>query len=397
MPPTSTTACSACAKPSRSPGQDRTTLFYPKWLPGNHSTDRADRQARRAGRSRQRPAQRLEWQRDPVEMYAFHVDVPAGVTQLELQFEFVTPTDTEPVARRDDTGPARPAVGKGLAVPGGLLRTPDSGATRRSSLPAGWQFATALRGAHRTGDSVRFATVPLETLVDSPLFAGPHYRRVELDSSPKAPVRLNIFADAPAELQATDEQLEKHRRAVREAVALFGSRHFREYDFLLAISEHFTGIGLEHHESSENGVGLGYFTDWDSNGNGRDLLPHEMIHSWNGKFRRPADLWTPSYEVPMGTEPALGLRGPDRVLRRRARGSLRTLVARSSRATFLRGMPRTTTRVAPAGNGATCRTPRSSRSSITAAGRASTAGSAARITTPKASSSGWTSTPRSAS
>ena len=113
-------------------------------------------------------------------------------------------------------------------------------------------------------------------------------------------MRLNIFADTKQELQATDEQLDKHRRVVGESIALFGSRHFREYDFLLAISDHFTGIGLEHHESSENGVGLGYFTDWDSNGNGRDLLAHEMTHSWNGKFRRPADLWTPSYEVPMG-------------------------------------------------------------------------------------------------
>ncbi len=279
-------------------GPGRTTLFYPKWLPGNHSpTGPIDKLAGLVIHGNN--GARLEWQRDPVEMYAFHVDVPAGVTQLDLQFEYVTPTDTSQwrvVMTPDLLGLQWE---KALLYPAGYYarRIPVDASIQ---LPAGWQFATALRGASRTGDSVRFATTPLETLVDSPLFAGPHYRRVELDSSLQGPVRLNIFADSAEELQATDDQLEKHRRVVHEAIALFGSRHFRQYDFLLAISDHFTGIGLEHHESSENGVGLGYFTDWGGNGNGRDLLPHEMTHSWNGKFRRPADLWTPSYEVPMG-------------------------------------------------------------------------------------------------
>ncbi len=282
--------------PVAAPG--RTTLLYPKWLPGNHSTTGPiDKLAGLIIHGN--TGERLEWQRDPVEMYAFHVDVPAGVTQLELEFQFLTPTDTSQwrvVMTPDLLGLQWE---KALLYPAGYYaRQIPVEATIR--LPAGWQFASALRGANRTGDTVRFSTTPLETLVDSPLFAGSHYRRVELDTSAKGPVRLNIFADAPEELQATDEQLEKHRRVVREAVDLFGARHFQEYDFLLAISDHFTGIGLEHHQSSENGVGLGYFTDWDSNGNGRDLLPHEMIHSWNGKFRRPADLWTPSYEVPMG-------------------------------------------------------------------------------------------------
>ena len=282
--------------PVAAPG--RMTLFYPKWLPGNHSTTGPiDKLAGLIVHGN--TGQRLDWQRDPVEMYAFHVDVPAGVTQLELEFEYLTPTDASQwrvVMTPDLLGLQWE---KALLYPAGYYaRQIPVDATIQ--LPAGWPFASALRGAIRTGDTVRFATVPLETLVDSPLFAGSHYRRVELDASTKGPVRLNIFADAPEELQATDAQLDKHRRIVREAIELFGARHFREYDFLLAISDHFTGIGLEHHESSENGVGLGYFTDWDGHGNGRDLLAHEMTHSWNGKFRRPADLWTPSYEVPMG-------------------------------------------------------------------------------------------------
>jgi predicted metalloprotease with PDZ domain len=282
--------------PVAAPG--RITLLYPKWLPGNHSTTGPiDKLAGLIVRGNN--GVRLQWQRDPVEMYAFHVDVPAGVTQLELEFEFLTSTDSSQwrvVMTPDLLGLQWE---KALLYPAGYYarRIPVDATIQ---LPAGWQFASALRGAIRTGDTVRFSTVPLETLVDSPLFAGTHYRRVELDAGAKNPVRLNIFADAAEELQATDEQLDKHRRVVREADALFGARHFQEYDFLLAISSHFTGIGLEHHQSSENGVGLGYFTDWDGNDTGRDLLPHEMIHSWNGKFRRPADLWTPSYEVPMG-------------------------------------------------------------------------------------------------
>jgi len=283
--------------PVAAPG--RMTLLYPKWLPGNHSsTGPVDKLAGLIIRTN--PGERLDWQRDPVEMHAFHVDVPAGVEQLHLEFDFVTPTHTSQGRVTMTPDLLGLQWEKTLLYPAGFYarQIPVAASVQ---LPAGWQFATALRGAQRAGDTVQFAAVPLETLVDSPLFAGPHYRRVELDPSLKAPVRLNIFADTPAELRATDEQLDKHRRAVGEAVSLFGSRHFHEYDFLLAISDHFAGIGLEHHESSENGVGLGYFTDWDSNGNGRDLLAHELTHSWNGKFRRPADLWTPSYEVPMGS------------------------------------------------------------------------------------------------
>jgi predicted metalloprotease with PDZ domain len=280
-------------------GPGRMTLLYPKWLPGNHApTGPIDKLAGLVVHDNR--GTRLDWQRDPLEMHAFHVEVPAGVTQLDLRFEYITPTD--PRQWRVVMTPDLLGVQweKSLLYPAGhyASRIPVDASIQ---LPAGWQFASALRGASRSGDTVRFATASLETLVDSPLFAGPHYRRVELDTSARAPVRLNVFADSPQELQATDEQLDKHRRVVSEAIELFGSRHFREYDFLLAISEHFSGIGLEHHESSENGVGLGYFIDWNSNGNGRDLLAHEMVHSWNGKFRRPADLWTPSYEVPMGS------------------------------------------------------------------------------------------------
>ncbi len=136
--------------------------------------------------------------------------------------------------------------------------------------------------------------------MNSPMWAGKYTKRIALDASNgKAPVYLNVFADTPASLEATPEQLAAHTQLVQQADALYGSRHFARYEFLLALSEHFSDIGLEHSESSENGVRPYYFTEWKKGSNGRTLLPHEYTHSWNGKFRRPADLWTPNFNVPM--------------------------------------------------------------------------------------------------
>lgn len=275
------------------------TLLYPRWLPGNHSTTGpiellAGLQIETDG------AERLEWRRDAEKMHAFHVQVPSGVTSLRLRFEFISPTS--PVQGRQVL--TNDLLGlqweKALLYPAGhYVSRIEFQPTLR--LPEGWSCATALAGAQRSGDTVRYAPVSLEHLVDSPVFAGPHYRLVELDANPKAPVRLNVFADRPQELDATAPQLENHRRMVRETLALFGSRHYEHYDFLFGISDQFAGIGLEHHQSSENAVGLGYFIDWAASAPSRDLLPHEFVHSWNGKFRRPADLWTPSYDVPVRT------------------------------------------------------------------------------------------------
>jgi predicted metalloprotease with PDZ domain len=172
-------------------------------------------------------------------------------------------------------------------------------------LPAGWQQASALRVAQqrREGETelLEFQRVSLETLVDSPLFAGAHLRRVPLEAPGSArPVVLNIVADTPELLrEISEEQLQAHRRLVEQADRLFGARHFAKYDFLLALSDQLGGIGLEHHESSENGVKPGYFRDWAKRAGSRELLPHEYVHSWNGKFRRPLDLWTPHYNLPM--------------------------------------------------------------------------------------------------
>jgi predicted metalloprotease with PDZ domain len=145
----------------------------------------------------------------------------------------------------------------------------------------------------------KFKPVTLETLVDSPMFAGKFFKQFDLDTGAAAPVRLNVVADRGELIDLSPEQLEAHRELVRQAYKLYGSHHYDHYDFLLALTDRMGGIGLEHHRSSEDGTFPTYFTAWDRNADGHDLLAHEYTHSWNGKFRRPADLWTPNYNMPM--------------------------------------------------------------------------------------------------
>jgi predicted metalloprotease with PDZ domain len=165
-------------------------------------------------------------------------------------------------------------------------------------LPAGWQYASALETATSEGDLNRFQPLPLVDLVDSPVYAGRYFKRFDLDPGAKTPVRLNVIADAPELLEAKPEILAAHRALVTQADRVFGARPFAHYDFLLALSDQFSGIGLEHHQSSENGTFPGYLTG-DAPFTDNYLLPHEYTHSWNGKFMRPASLWTPHYNTPM--------------------------------------------------------------------------------------------------
>lgn len=281
----------------------RLTLLYPRFLPGTHGPF-GDVSAL-AGLQIQAGGQALRWQRDLVDPFAFHVEVPAGARELQLAFEHLAPVQRS----GGRVTMTRQIVGvqwnQLLLYPAGH----HASAIRvqaRLRLPPGFQVAGALRGeggaVPQPGADgwVAFAPVSLETLVDSPLFTGRHARRIELDppDTPR-PVALNIVADAPEMAEASAAQIAAHQALVVQADRLFGARHFRRYDFLLSLSEQFSGIGLEHHESSENGVRPNYFKDWDQALRARELLPHEYVHSWNGKFRRPADLWTPQFNVPM--------------------------------------------------------------------------------------------------
>ena len=275
------------------------TLLFPRYLPGTHGPyGQIERLAGLrmfvdAGR------QELAWRRDEVDPTAFHVELPAGARELELRFQFIGPTTKDGGRQLMTRELLNLQWNNVLLYPAGHAASAIQ-VEPSVRLPAGWQQASALRVAHQSGDTLAFRPVSLETLVDSPLFAGAHLRRIELDPPGAArPVVLNLLADTPELIQPSEAQIQAHRQLVQQADRLFGARHFAHYDFLLAISSELGGIGLEHHQSSENGVRPGYFKDWAKRIGSRDLLPHEFVHSWNGKFRRPADLWTPDFHTPM--------------------------------------------------------------------------------------------------
>ena len=273
-------------------GTGPVTLLYPKWLPGSHGPNGPIDKL--AGLTVAASGQSVEWRRDPVDVYAFHLQPPAGVTELEVTFQFLSPT-----ARAQGRIVATPDM---LDLQWNAVALYPAGYYVRQIqieptvvLPAGWKFASALDGAERKDDRITFKPTNFETLVDSPLAAGRHYRQVILDANSRSPVRLNIFADDREKLEIKPEKIAAYKNLVREADTLFGARHYDHYDFLLWLSDHLGRIGLEHHRSSENGARPNFFE-----GNlGVDLLPHEYTHSWNGKFRRGADLWTPDYRTPM--------------------------------------------------------------------------------------------------
>ena len=275
------------------------TLLYPQWAPGNHGPNIPLTQL--AGLKFSAGGKPVEWTRDPVNVYAFHVTVPQGATTLEAEYQFLSPLDTSQgrITMTDDI----------LGVQWQSVALYPAGYDARRitvqptlTLPKDWQFASALEVENRTGDEVRFKPHDLDTLVDSPLFAGRYFKRIDLAPGAKTPVMLNVVADNAESLEAKPEQIALHRAMVDQAIKLFGSTHYKHYDFLFAISDEFGGIGREHHQSSENGVKLGYFTEWNRNEAGRELLPHEFVHSWNGKFRRPAGQEVPNFNTPLQNE-----------------------------------------------------------------------------------------------
>lgn len=269
------------------------TLLMPEWLPGNHAP--RGQIEKLAGLTITANGQPVQWVRDPLDVYAFKIDVPQGATEIVASFQFLSAT--QPSQGRVVITPRMMNIQweQVSLYPAGYF-TRQIPVQASVTYPAGWQAATALRGT-KTGDTVAYDTIDYEALQDSPVFAGRYFKPVDLGHD----VTLNIVADAPDELNYKPEQIAKHKKLVDEAGALFGAYHFNHYDFLLAITDEMGGIGLEHHRSSENQVEPGYFKDWDSGKAllDRNLLPHEFTHSWDGKFRRPDLLWTPDFRTPM--------------------------------------------------------------------------------------------------
>ncbi len=274
----------------------RMTLLFPQWVTAQHGPTGMLHQM--AGLKVSANGKQVAWKRDPLNVFAFLIDVPKEASTLEVEYQHLSPTEGNQgrIAVTPDI----------LGIQWqSMTMYPAGYHTRRIpiqttlTLPAGWQYGTALETATRQGDEVQFKTTDLETFIDSPLFAGRYFKQVDLDPGAKIPVRLNIVADSQEALEAKPEQIEPHREMIRQAYKLFDSQHYAHYDFLFALSDEFGGVGREHHQSSENGVKANYFTEWNKTEAVRTLLPHEFTHSWNGKFRRPKGQDVPNFNTPL--------------------------------------------------------------------------------------------------
>ncbi len=276
------------------------TLVYPKWIPGEHGptgpiTDLAGLKLTAAGKS-------IQWQRDKVDMYAFHCEVPPGASAIEASFDFLSPASTAGFSSAA-SATAQLAViswNQLLLYPQGA-KPAELNFSASLRLPPNWRYGTALPVAKESEVSVEFRPVPMETLIDSPVITGMYLRVVPLTPNDGLH-EIDMASDSAAALEMSPELRLNYQRLVAEAGALFGAHHYQRYHFLLTLSDFVAHFGLEHHESSDDRVAERSIVDPDKRVLMADLLPHEFVHSWNGKYRRPANLTTPDYQQPMETD-----------------------------------------------------------------------------------------------
>jgi predicted metalloprotease with PDZ domain len=303
--PTVTIAVDATAAPRKifhaslkipaSPGD--LTLYYPKWIPGEHAPDGPVIDL--AGLKFGAGGKILKWRRDLVDGFTIHVEVPAGISEISAELDFLSPAIFEGGFSAGSSATDKLAViswNQVLLYPKGW-QSDDINYSASLKLPDGWKFGTPLPVASHSGNEIKFATVSLTTLVDSPVITGEFLKVVPLAQDPVT--EMDIAADSAAALEAPAEVWDHYKHLVEQAQRLFGAHHYRDYHFLYTLSDHVAHFGLEHHESDDSRVDERALVDDASRKLSASLLPHEYVHSWNGKYRRPAGLVTPDYEQPM--------------------------------------------------------------------------------------------------
>jgi len=274
------------------------TLYYPKWIPGEHGPTGPIQDL--TGLTFAANGQTLKWRRDLLDGWTFHVEIPAGVSSVEAALDFVSPAGEG----RGMFSGAASATDKMTVVSWNTMLLYPAGWTSDEltyeaslRLPTGWKYGTALPLASQNGEEIKFQPVSLTTLVDSPVISGEYFRVVPLSENPVQ--EIDIAADSAAALEAPQDVLDHYKSLTGQALKLFGAQHFRDYHFLYSLSDHVAHFGLEHHESNDSRSAERALVDPEQRLLASGLLSHEYVHSWNGKYRRPADLATPDYEKPM--------------------------------------------------------------------------------------------------
>ena len=278
------------------------TLYYPKWIPGEHGPTGPIQDL--AGLKFAANGQALAWRRDLLDGWTFHVDVPAGASAVEASLDFISPAGSEGIYTGGATATDRLAVlnwNDVVLYPAGWT-SDDLTFTASLRLPAQWKFGTSLAVASQSAGEITFAPVSLTMLVDGPVITGEFLKVVPLNPGQTPPVELDVAADSAAALDAPPEVWEHYKNLVKQTDALFGAQHYRDYHFLFSLSDHVAHFGLEHHESNDSRLWERALVEPNKRLLGAGLLSHEFVHSWNGKYRRPADLATPDYEKPMQTD-----------------------------------------------------------------------------------------------
>ena len=276
------------------------TLYYPKWIPGEHAPDGPVVDL--AGLKFSAGGKTLKWRRDLLDGFTIHVEVPQGETEVNAELDFLSPATFEGGFSAGSSATDKMTLiswNQVLLYPKGWTAD-EITYVATLKLPAGWKYGTPLpiaSTANDNGTEIKFQPAPLYTLVDSPVIAGEFLKVVKLSDNP--PTEMDIAADSAAALEAPQEVWDHYKNLVEQTNKLFGAHHYRDYHFLLSLSDHVAHFGLEHHESDDSRIDERGLVDETARKASASLLPHEYVHSWNGKYRRPADLTTPDYQQPM--------------------------------------------------------------------------------------------------
>ncbi|HEU5181664.1 MAG TPA: M61 family peptidase [Candidatus Polarisedimenticolia bacterium] len=288
-------------KMSMAIGDPNVRLLYPKWIPGEHGPTGPIKDV--TGIKVTVQGKPVRWSHVSEDVNTLQIEAPSGAGRLEVAFDTILPPSSvegfsSAASSTDDLLVL--AWNQVLLYPAGSSIS-QLKYKANLTLPEGWKLATALPIATHSGRTTRFGEVTLETLVDSPVLCGVHMREIPLGVVGGVPHFVEMAADSEAALEPKHETRESWGRLVREGQALFGARHYNSYRFLLTLSDGVAHFGLEHHESSDDRTKERMLLDEELTKSSATLLPHEYVHSWNGKYRRPEPMVTDDFQGPLDT------------------------------------------------------------------------------------------------